>query len=70
MIAIVNISKSYSKVQSQLYALKINHQELCRFRHIPTDGLAVCLEKAAAAYRKKCPDRIDPGLFAYILDNP
>lgn len=53
MIAIINITEkekfgTYGK-GVQLYQVQINDKFICRFEHNFTDGLSICLEKAAKA---------------------
>jgi len=49
MIAIINVSKKYSKTNWQKYQVKINKKNICEFKHKASDGLAICLKKAADA---------------------
>lgn len=49
MIAIVNVSKPPKPIGVNEYELRINHAVVARFEHRREDGLAVCLQKAAAA---------------------
>jgi len=52
MIRIYN--ESFDKSTGDcLYLLTINNQKITDFFHKRKDGLAVCLEKAAAAVKKK-----------------
>ena len=48
MIAIINRGK---KGKLRRYEVKINEEHICEFTHKRSDGLAVCLEKAAKAVR-------------------
>lgn len=51
MIAIVNVSKVLKNVGAQTYEIRINRAVITRFEHSREDGLATCLDKAAAAVR-------------------
>ena len=51
MIAIVNVSETYGE-GIQVYEVRINRRVITRFYHVYTDGLAVCLRKAAEAVEK------------------
>ena len=53
MIAIVNISPDPKPFGEHIYALRINHREICQFTHKREDGLAVCLMAAAKAVDRK-----------------
>ena len=67
MVAIVNISNSFSQTKPQKYSLRINRNEVCTFTHIPIEGLAACLEQAALAVRSKNLDNFDPKIIAELL---
>lgn len=68
MIAIVNISKRYSKTKRQCYVVKINRTAICEFTHFPPDGLAICLEKAAKAVKESpSGENLDIALIVELL---
>lgn len=52
MIAIVNVSTG-PVIGWQNYELRINSHVVATFRHKREEGLAKCLQAAAAAYEKK-----------------
>lgn len=45
-IVITNISNTFSEKGLQVYVLKINNKEICRFTHVRADGLSQCLYRA------------------------
>ena len=49
MIAVVNISRNYSRVGKQRYEVRFNEIPLATFSHNTEEGMSVCLEKAAKA---------------------
>jgi len=52
MILIVNVSENYGK-GIQVYEVRVNREVIAPFLHSYTDGLAVCLRKAAEAVEIK-----------------
>jgi hypothetical protein len=50
-IIIQNIDKNLRATGEHDYVLRINQKRIAYFKHNREDGLAVCLEKAAAAAR-------------------
>lgn len=52
MIEIVNVSASLKLFGVHEYELRINQRVIARFEHKREEGLAVCLQKAAAAAEK------------------
>jgi len=50
-IIIQNIDKNLRATGEHDYVLRINQRRIALFKHNREDGLAVCLEKAAAAAR-------------------
>jgi histone H3/H4 len=57
MIAIVNVSKTLSPFGWNDYELRINSKVIAAFRHKREEGLAKCLEQAAAAAEKAKRDQ-------------
>ncbi len=54
MVAVINVTpkeKLNGKVHD--YEVRINRSVITGFQHVRSDGLAVCLEKAAVAVRKQ-----------------
>lgn len=49
MVAIVNISDTFSEKGLQRYSVRINETEICQFLHIRENGLAACLMSASHA---------------------
>ena len=58
MIAITNLGPSGRTEDERFYELRINRDLIVTFTHERSQGLAVCLERAAAAVREK--QRTDP----------
>jgi hypothetical protein len=53
VIAIVNQSRGVPDEKPHLYTIQINNQRpLASFTHLRSDGLEVCLRRAADAVRK------------------
>ncbi len=58
MIAIINRGPAGVHIEDgpggwRLYEVMINHDLICSFNHKRSDGLAVCLRKAADAVEEK-----------------
>lgn len=53
MITITNVTPSLPLTIPHTYAIKISGAVITMFQHNRCDGLAVCLQKAAAAVEKK-----------------
>ena len=49
MIAVVNVSKEYSRKGVQQYEVRLNRFVLSKFEHTSEHGMAECLRKAADA---------------------
>lgn len=47
MIAVVNVSRNYSRTGRQHYEVRLNEITLSRFTHNTEDGMIVCLQLAA-----------------------
>ena len=56
MIAIINRGPTDNTTDERVYEVKINHELICEFKHNRSDGLAVCLEKAAKAVKEGCDE--------------
>jgi hypothetical protein len=59
MIKIINISTIRIPGQANEYVLQINNQDIVKFLHLREQGLAVCLEQAAAAVRGQWGEKAD-----------
>jgi hypothetical protein len=62
MIIIQNVSKKYSTTGWQDYQVRINDEQICKFKHLANDGLAKCLARAGSAVYKarKKPNNSQP----------
>lgn len=58
MISIVNVSTHADLYGINEYELRINRQIIARFEHTRSEGLAACLQKAAAAAEKAKLDEV------------
>ena len=52
MIAIINVSKKPPISGENEYEVRINSTVMAKFKHKRTDGLTVCIQKAAFAVEK------------------
>lgn len=47
MIAIINRDPFEVNPQKEIrYEVKVNHKPICMFKHKPSEGIIVCIEKA------------------------
>lgn len=51
-VVIQNVTKHSKPTGIHDYVLRINAEEICRFKHRREDGLAECLRRAAEAVEK------------------
>jgi hypothetical protein len=58
MIAIINLGTNPKPHGTHEYVIRINHHEICKFKHRRENGLAVCLKKASEAVENMDIDRM------------
>ena len=71
MIAIVNINPTDKLYGEQLYSVRINREELFKFKHIREQPISKCLEQAmlgALVYEQKKEDEIFDQLNVHRQD--
>ena len=61
MIAVVNVSKEYSRTGVQQYEVRLNRYVVAKFDHISEEGMAKCLRCAADAVES------DAGVDALLI---
>lgn len=63
MIAIVNVSTHEDNYGLNQYELRINSRVIAKFDHVRSEGLAVCLRKAAEAAERAHLDEVSKRLM-------